>query len=192
MKHHRVIIAIAATLLPLLVSHVKAAEPFTLTSSAFKDGDIWPAKFAGSDPEITKPPCPGQNVSPPLAWANAPEKTKTFAIVMQDPDGGLGLGSIHWVAYGIPREKTSLAEGEGSSPPTTWIGGKNLRGKGFYFGPCGPAGQALHHYHINVIATDLEAGALQPGLTRDELMQALRGHALGTAGIVGRYTRPSP
>jgi Raf kinase inhibitor-like YbhB/YbcL family protein len=191
-KHHRVLASTAAFLLPLSAFNAGAAEPFTLTSSAFKDGDIWPAKFAGSDPEITQPPCPGQNVSPPLAWINAPGKTKSFAIVMQDPDGGLGLGSIHWVAYGIPREKTSLAEGEGSSPPTTWTGGKNLRGKGFYFGPCGPGGQALHHYHINVIATELDPNGLQPGLTRDELMQALRGHALGTAGIIGRYTRPSP
>ena len=64
-----------------------AADPFAVTSSAFKDGDVWPAKFAGADPSRTNPPCPGQNVSPPLAWSNAPAGTKSFAIVMFDPDG---------------------------------------------------------------------------------------------------------
>ena len=51
---------------------VFAADPFTLTSSAYKDGDVWPAKFAGADPSRTSPPCPGQNVSPPLAGRTRP------------------------------------------------------------------------------------------------------------------------
>jgi Raf kinase inhibitor-like YbhB/YbcL family protein len=170
-----------------------AADPFMVTSPAYKDGDVWPAKFAGADPSRTNPPCPGQNVSPPLAWSNAPEKTKTFAIVMYDPDGGNGTGAVHWVAYGIPKTKTSLAEGEASASPKDWVGGKNNIGSDHYFGPCGPAGHALHHYIITVIATDLDPGTLKPGLTRDELLAAVRGsHALAPASIVGRYTRPTP
>src|SRR5215469_17564306 len=102
-----------------------AADPFAVTSSAYKDGDAWPAKFAGADPSRTNPPCPGQNVSPPLAWSNAPAATKSFAIMMFDPDGGNGRGSTHWVAYDIPTSKTSLAEGEASTPPKDWVGGKN-------------------------------------------------------------------
>jgi hypothetical protein len=170
----------------------QAAEPFSLTSSAFKDGDVWPAKFAGSDPSRTNPPCPGQNISPPLAWSNAPAATKTFALMMFDPDGGNGLGAVHWVAYDIPLAKTSLAEGEASVSPRDWIGGKNNVGTDHYFGPCGPAGHALHHYVITVIATDMAPGTVKPGLTRDELIAQLRGHALAPASIVGRYTRPSP
>src|SRR5262245_25271498 len=122
---------------PAAIGH--AAEPFAVVSSAFKDGDIWPAKFAGSDPSRTNPPCPGQNVSPPLAWSNAPAATKSFAILMFDPDGGNGRGSSHWVAYDIPTSKTSLAEGEASTPPKDWVGGKNNIGTNHYFGPCGPA-----------------------------------------------------
>ena len=167
-----------------------AADPFAVSSSAFKDGDVWPAKFAGADPSRTNPPCPGQNVSPPLAWSNAPEKTKSFAIMMYDPDGGNGLGAVHWVAYNIPLTKTSLAEGEASASPKDFTGGKNNVGHDHYFGPCGPSGHSLHHYIITVIATDIEPGKLKPGLTRDELIAELRGHALAPASIVGRYTRP--
>ena len=169
-----------------------AAEPFAVTSVAYKDGDVWPSKFAGADPSRTNPPCPGQNVSPPLAWSNAPAATKSFAILMFDPDGGNGTGASHWVAYGIPPTKTSLAEGEASAAPKDWTGGKNAVGNDHYFGPCGPAGHSLHHYVITVIATDIEPGKLQPGLTRDELVAQLKGHTLAPASIVGRYTRPTP
>jgi Raf kinase inhibitor-like YbhB/YbcL family protein len=175
-----------------LLSAANAAEPFAVTSSAYKDGDVWPAKYAGADPSRTNPPCPGQNVSPPLAWSNAPAATKSFAILMFDPDGGNGIGVSHWVAYGIPAAKTSLAEGEASQPPKDWTGGKNNIGHDHYFGPCGPTGHSLHHYVITVIATDIEPGKLKPGLTRDELQAELKGHALAPASIVGRYTRPTP
>src|SRR5262249_20750367 len=161
-----------------------------VTSPAFKDGDVWPAKFAGSDPSRTNPPCPGQNVSPPLAWSNAPAATKSFAIMMFDPDGGNGRGASHWVAYDIPTTKTSLAEGEASTPPKDWVGGKNNAGNNHYFGPCGPAGHSLHHYVITVIATSIAPGTLKAGMTRDELIEALRGHALAPASIMGRFTRP--
>ena len=70
-----------------------------------------------------------------------------------------------------------------------FTGGKNNVGHDHYFGPCGPKGHSLHHYVITVVATDIEPGKLQAGLTRDELLAALRGHALAPASIVGRYTR---
>jgi Raf kinase inhibitor-like YbhB/YbcL family protein len=183
-------VSIACATLTLQTGSARAAEPFAVTSAAFKDGDVWNAKFAGADPSRTNPPCPGQNVSPPLAWSNAPAGTKSFAILMYDPDGGNGLGVSHWVAYDIPASKTSLAEGEASKPPTGWTGGKNNIGHGHYFGPCGPSGHSLHHYIITVIATKLEPGTLKAGMTREELVAALRGNALAPASIVGRYTRP--
>lgn len=166
-----------------------AAEPFALVSPAFRDGDVWPKKFAGADPSRTDPPCPGQNVSPPLEWSNAPAKTRSFAILMFDPDGGAGLGATHWVAYNIPASKTRLMEGEASVSPKDFTGGRNNVGHDHYFGPCGPLGHSLHHYVITIIATDLEPGALKAGLSRDELLAALKGHALAPASIVGRFTR---
>jgi Raf kinase inhibitor-like YbhB/YbcL family protein len=167
----------------------RAAEPFTLTSSAFKDGDMVPAKYAGAYPGRE---CGGQNVSPPLAWSNAPKGTKTFAIVVYDPDGGRGTGSNHWVAYDIPGTQTSFAEGEASVAPKDHVGGKNTLGIDYYFGPCGPSQDSPHHYIFTLIATDLAPGTLPPGLTREELLQKLRGHALGPATIVGKYVRPGP
>jgi len=165
-----------------------AAEPFTLTSSAFVDGGVLPKKYAGHHPD-RQPPCGGENVSPPLAWSSAPAGTKTFAIVMQDPDGGRGTGSNHWVAYDIPAVRMGLREGEASKPPTDWVGGKNSVGWSYYFGPCGPAGDAPHHYIITLIATAIEPGQIKAGLTREELLAALRGKALGPASIVAKYVR---
>ena len=86
-----------------------AAEPFTLTSTAFIDGGLVPKKYAGFHPS-RQPPCGGENVSPPLAWSNAPAATKSFAIVMQDPDGGRGTGSNHWVAYDIAPTRSALLD----------------------------------------------------------------------------------
>src|ERR1700755_1935427 len=94
-----------------------AHEPFTLTSAAFADGGVVPKKYAGHHPD-RQPPCGGENVSPPLAWSNAPAGTQSLAIVMHVPGGGRGTGSNHWVAYDIPPTRTSLREGEASVAPT--------------------------------------------------------------------------
>src|ERR1700687_793736 len=94
----RYTIATAAGVL-LLAGTAHAAEPFSLSSSAFKDGGMLALKNAGNNK--ANPNCVGDNVSPPLSWANPPADTKSFAILMTDPDGGNGLGSVHWVAYGI-------------------------------------------------------------------------------------------
>jgi Raf kinase inhibitor-like YbhB/YbcL family protein len=175
----------------LATSATIQAQPFTLMSPAFADGSVVPKKHAGLHP-ARKPPCGGENVSPPLVWKNAPAATKSFAIVMFDPDGGRGTGSSHWVAYGIPASRTGLKEGEASKPPTEWSGGKNNVGWNYYFGPCGPKGDAPHHYVFTLIATSLAPGELKPGLTRDELLATLRskrGTALAPASIVGKYVR---
>jgi Raf kinase inhibitor-like YbhB/YbcL family protein len=184
----RTIFALTGAAAMLIAAPLAAsAAPFNVTSTSWKDNDPIPAKYAGAHPGRE---CGGQNVSPQLSWSDAPEKTKSFAIVMFDPEGGNGLGSIHWVAYGIPATKTSFAEGEASNPPKDYVGGKNNVGTDHYFGPCGPAEHALHHYIITVIATDLATDALKPGLTREELLTQLKGHALAPGSLVGRYVKP--
>jgi Raf kinase inhibitor-like YbhB/YbcL family protein len=164
-----------------------AQNAFTITSSSFKDGERLATKMAGNNKQ--NPNCVGDNVSPALSWANPPEGTKSYALLMFDPEGRPPGGVSHWVAYGIPVSVTGFAEGEASKQTEKYVGGKSLMGLPHYFGPCTPPG-APHHYTFTLIATDLEPGALQPGLTRDELIKALDGHAKGATGIIGTFSKP--
>ena len=128
---------LAAALLTLsFVSPAYAAEPFTITSPAFADNGQLVLKNGGAMKE--NPNCRGENVSPPLAWSNVPEGTKSFILFMWDPEGRFGTGVSHWVAYGIPANITSLAEGEASKETPRIVGGKNTSGTTVYFGPCPP------------------------------------------------------
>src|SRR5215203_5375912 len=115
-----------------------AQGAFTLTSTTFKDGQMMPRKVANST--TTNPNCVGENVSPQLSWTGVPEGTKSFAILMEDPEGRGGAGVHHWVAYGIPATVTGFAEGEVSKPSEKYVGGKSTQGVGNYSGPCTPPG----------------------------------------------------
>ncbi len=176
-------------ILPLfLLGHAAgAAEPFKLTSPEYQDNAILAVKNAGNNK--TNPNCVGDSISPPLAWSNPPAGTKSFALVMVDPEGRGGLGVVHMVTYGIPEGVTGFAEGELSKPSDKYVGGKSTMGKATYFGPCTPPGD-WHHYTLTLIATDLDPKALPPGLTRDELFADLKGHTKGAAGLILRFTHP--
>lgn len=163
-----------------------AAAPFSMSSTSFSDGGMLTRKNAADDPMRM---CGGQNVSPALAWSNAPAKTRSFVIFLQDPDGLLGQGVSHWLGYGIPANVTSLAEGEITRGSKNFVGGKGTRDNSLYIGPCPPAGDAPHHYVFTIIATDLEPQSLRPGMTREEVYAAIKGHTLGGTSIVGRYAR---
>jgi Raf kinase inhibitor-like YbhB/YbcL family protein len=168
-------------------NNANAQNAFTITSSSFKDGERLATKMAGNNKQ--NPNCVGENVSPALSWANPPEGTKSYALLMFDPEGRPPGGVSHWVAYGIPVSVTGFAEGEASKQTDKYVGGKSLMGLPHYFGPCTPPG-APHHYTFTLIATDLEPHALQPGMTRDELIKALEGHAKGATGIIGTFSKP--
>ncbi len=164
-----------------------AADPFMLTSPAFKDGT--PLQKKNANNTQGNPNCVGENVSPPLAWSNPPAGTKSFALTMVDPEGRGGAGFIHWVAYGIPASVTGFSEGEVSKPSPNYVGGKGTAGAGTYMGPCTPRGTP-HHYTFVLIATDLEPGEIPPGLTRDELFAKLTGHTKGATGLIGLFGSP--
>jgi Raf kinase inhibitor-like YbhB/YbcL family protein len=160
---------------------------FSITSSAFKDGAMLEKKNAGNNPK--NPNCIGENVSPPLTFSNPPAGTKTYALLMVDPEGRQGLGVNHWVAYGIPVSVTGFAEGEVSKLGDKYVGGKSTQGLGYYFGPCTPPATGMHHYTFTLIATDLDPKELPEGLTREELLPKLQGHTKGAAGLVGLFGR---
>jgi Raf kinase inhibitor-like YbhB/YbcL family protein len=197
-KRHHLFTAAAATLaFGLLGTAANAADIFSLTSSTFKDSTMMPKNVANSAANApTNKNCVGDNVSPQLSWSGAPEGTKSFVMLMIDPEGRGGAGVNHWVAYGIPASVTGFAEGETSKQTDTYVGGKSTQGVGFYSGPCTPPGTEPHHYTFVLVATDLDAKELPPGLTHDEVTEKIAPggkapvHAKGSAGLVGLFVNP--
>jgi len=170
------------------------AKVFEISSTTFKDGGMLPKKAANNTPN--NPNCVGENVSPQLSWVNPPAGTKSFAILMVDPEARGGAGVNHWVAYGIPAAVTGFAEGEVSKLSDKYVGGKSTQGVGFYSGPCTPPNIQPHHYTFVLVATDLEPAELPPGLTKEEVTAKIvpagsPSRAKGSAGIVGLFVKPN-
>ncbi|MGH6784474.1 MAG: YbhB/YbcL family Raf kinase inhibitor-like protein, partial [Sphingomicrobium sp.] len=139
--------ALSAIILAACATQGNEGPPsaFRLTSPGSFDNAMLPPKSAGNFAK--NPNCTGQNVSPPLAWVNAPDKTRSFAIIWDDQAGRAGLGVSHAVIYGIPANVTSFAEGELGGAPAAgrFVPGKNILGM-HWLGPCSPKGNAPQHY----------------------------------------------
>jgi Raf kinase inhibitor-like YbhB/YbcL family protein len=183
---------IAATLSLLVLAACASTQEsegppnaFRLTSPGMPDNSRLPAKAAGNFAK--NPNCTGQNVSPALSWSNAPATTRSYAILWDDQAGRTGLGVVHAVIYGIPASTTSFPEGALSGSASGFVPGKNTFGT-HWLGPCAPKGNAPQHYVMTIIATDVEPNALQPGLTKAELLKALEGgKALRAASLSFRF-----
>jgi hypothetical protein len=174
-----------------------AAGVFTLQSTTFQDGKMMPKKVANSRANApNNPNCVGDNVAPQLSWTNVPDGTKSFILLMTDPEGRGGAGVFHFVSYGIPATVTGFAEGELSKPSEKYVGGKSTQGVGFFSGPCTPPGTTPHHYTFVLIATDFDPKELPPGLTHDQVTEKIAPnggapvHAKGSAGLVGLFMNP--
>jgi Raf kinase inhibitor-like YbhB/YbcL family protein len=182
---NKLAVAVMGGLFCAAVGIASAAGMF-VSSSSFVDGGVIPSLHAGDAGDAGD--CGGKGVSPQVAWSNLPAGTKSVAVLIHDPDGAKGLGVSHWVAYNIAADRGQLKQGEGQDGAGATVG-KNVAGATAYRGMCPAVGDAPHHYVLTVIASDLDAAALPPMLTRDELFAALKGHALGGQSIVGRYSR---
>lgn len=178
-----VVLGMLLLLQPSLAQQARS-NAFTITVPGFSEASMLSAKNASNDPG-----CGGQNISPAVQWSHAPSGTKSFAVTIVDPDGGKGLGSVHWVAYGIPASISSLPEGVGTSSSKDLVAGNNSRGKATYRGPCPPVGENPHHYIVAVYALDLAPGTLKPGLSHNAFLAAIKGHSAGETSIVLRYQR---
>ena len=154
-----------------------ALSSMQLTSSAFSAGGAIPAKHTGE----------GEDVSPALSWADAPEGTKSFAIVCHDPDAPLltpmGYGFVHWVLYGIPGNVTNLNENS-----SDYTQGNNDFGNAGYGGPMPPEGHGVHNYFFWVLALDEELD-LSAGLSMLELFERIEPHCIGMNRLIGTYQR---
>ncbi|WNC93070.1 YbhB/YbcL family Raf kinase inhibitor-like protein [Paraburkholderia sp. FT54] len=167
--------------LALAMVHARAAEAFVVSSPGLADGGMLDSSHAASANN-----CGGANVSPVLQWRNAPAGTKSYAVTLFDPDGGKGLGIVHWVLYGVAPSTTSLDAG--GQPPGS-VAGANQTGAAGYRGPCPPVGDNPHHYVAQVYALDLPPDALPPGLTREALHAAIKDHVIAATSTVLRYGR---
>lgn len=145
---------------------------FSITSPAFEGGGEIPAKHT----------CEGENVTPPLTWSDLPEGATSLALIVDDPDAPTGTFT-HWLGWNIDPEDGEL--GEGVSAP---VEGTNDAGTTGYHGPCPPPGHGRHRYHFRLHALDT-ALDLSEGASKDELEQAIGGHLLDVAVLVGGYER---
>ncbi|KIG14361.1 hypothetical protein DB30_06836 [Enhygromyxa salina] len=150
-----------------------------LESPAFEDGEAIPRQYT----------CEGEDISPPLDWSHIPAGTQTLALIVDDPDAPDPKAPkrtwVHWVLYEIPANATGLDRGARELPTGTHEG-RNDWGSTGYRGPCPPIGE--HRYVHKLYALDAPLGDLsQP--TKAELEQAMSGHILGQAQLIGTYRR---
>ena len=135
----------------------------------------------------------GDNASPAIEWSNAPEATKSFVLIADDPDAQKPKPFTHWLAYDIPASTTKLREGIPGTPvlqePKGAKQGANSMGSIGYTGPKPPVGDPAHHYHFQVFALDVETLGLEPGAKRDAVLKAMEGYVLAEGEIVGTFER---
>jgi len=130
--------------------------------------------------------CEGDDVSPPLVWSDAPFKTRSYALVCEDPDAPRGTW-IHWVLYNISGDAVELGRAVPTLPelPSGARHGRNTAGDMAYAGPCPPPGNP-HRYFFRLYALDVSLN-LPPGATKAELEQAMDQHILAQGTLMGTY-----
>ena len=156
---------------------ILAAAAFTLSSTAFNNDANIPSKYT-CDAGV-------QNPSPALSWKDAPAGTKSFVLIMHDPDAPMPGGFTHWVLFDVPASTTQLPEG--FQPGSVGVSGNSGFRRAGYGGPCPPSG--VHHYHFMLSALDTASLGLQSGATKADVEKAMQGHVLGTTELVGLYER---
>jgi len=153
----------------------------TLSSPCFPQGGVIPRRCTGD----------GADTSPPLAWNGAPEGTRSFALIVEDPDAPDPAAPrrtwVHWLVCGLPASATSLPEGaSGQSMPPGSNEGRNDSGGSGYEGPYPPIGS--HRYFFKLYALDTQPG-LRAGYAKPELLKAMDGHVLASAELMGTYAK---
>ncbi|WP_084448349.1 YbhB/YbcL family Raf kinase inhibitor-like protein [Desulfovibrio inopinatus] len=163
------------------------AADFTLTSPTVENGGTL------ADAHLFKGfGCSGDNVSPALSWSNPPSGTKSFALMVYDPDAPTGSGWWHWVVFNIPASVYELAEGAGNPGGTLPAGAVQSRtdfGSPGYGGACPPKGHGAHHYIFTVYALDVEKIDLGPESSAAMVGFYLNAHTLGKASLTATYGR---
>lgn len=148
-----------------------------ITSPAFEDGGLIPAKYT----------CDGADISPPLRWDAVPEGTRSIALICDDPDAPMGT-FVHWVLFDLPAETRELAEKlpDDETLPNGSRQGITDFGKTGYGGPCPPSG--THRYFFKIYALDKKIDVVAIA-DKDHLLKAIEGHIIGQGQLIGKYKR---
>jgi Raf kinase inhibitor-like YbhB/YbcL family protein len=141
-----------------------------LRSDSFTDGGAIPSRNT----------CDGDDISPHLAWTDAPAEAGAFALIVRDPDAG---GFVHWVLTDIPADVTELPEGRGDS---IGIPGQNDFGRVGWGGPCPPSGEHRYEFTLHALTGPL---VLDGSITTDDVDRATGANLLGIGRLIGVYTR---
>ena len=151
----------------------------SLASPAFVEGEEIPERYT----------CQGQNTSPPLSWSDTPPGTQSLALVVEDPDAPDPSAPkrvfTHWLLYNIPADIHELPEGAKQLPAGTAAGTNDFEKK-VWGGPCPPRGR--HRYFFRLYALDERLPDLKEA-HKGELLEALRGHVLAEAVLMGTYEK---
>jgi Raf kinase inhibitor-like YbhB/YbcL family protein len=181
--------ALVVAVFSAAIAAAQTPATITVTSTTLKANETIPKDHTAD----------GRNVSPALAWSGAPAATKQFALVFDDPDVVFGGQTfVHWVVYKIPGTAKGLPAELPidavtlTAPPEIAGAIQGLSGfkRPFYRGPAPPPGKP-HHYTFTIYALDAEL-PLEPGLTRNQLMEAMKGHIIGQGSLVAIYERVKP
>ncbi len=156
---------------------VRGSMAMTLTSPAFTQGQSIPKKYT----------CEGENISPALMWQNAPSETKSFTLMVEDPDAP-GKVWIHWLVYNIA--PTVFNFPQGVSIPTIKGADEGMTDarEARFHGPCPPQGHGKHRYFFRLYALDTLL-PLGHGASKKEIVAAMEDHILAQAELMGTYER---
>jgi hypothetical protein len=144
-----------------------------LTSDAFQDGQPIPTQYT----------CDGADQTPALKWGEPPAGTKSFALVIDDPDAPSGTFR-HWGVFDIPASARSIGGGQRVGTEVT-----NDFGKPGYGGPCPPKGHGPHHYHFKLFALDADMLGVSPNAKVIDVEKAAAQHAIAQGELIGTYER---
>ncbi|WP_315785466.1 YbhB/YbcL family Raf kinase inhibitor-like protein [Bradyrhizobium sp. SZCCHNPS1003] len=147
-----------------------------LLSGAFVDRSTIPRRFT----------CDGENLSPHLQWANAPEGTRSYVLLCDDPDAPSGTWH-HWAVYDIPPTQTGLVDGAAQKPGLKQAA-NDFRKIG-YGGPCPPPGHGVHHYHFRLLALSADHLNIRANASCRDVEREARKFTLAEATLVGLYHR---
>jgi Raf kinase inhibitor-like YbhB/YbcL family protein len=174
----RIVATIAAAATAGCGAQEESSSSMKLTSSAFADHEAIPARFT----------CEGANVSPPLQWSDPPDGTRSFALVVDDPDAP-GATFSHWGLFGLASDRRGLDEAAGKAGATGFRQARNDFGRAEYGGPCPPRGRGPHRYQFRLLALDVAGLELGADPRIREVEQKAKDHTLATALLTGLFER---